>query len=57
MGSPLTEMPCVLCGKPVDLGCDLFADENGQAVHEDCYIKRIESEAHLSGKVQFSGVR
>ena len=57
VGSPLTEMRCVLCGKPVDLGCDLVADEDGQAVHEECYIKRIKSDAHLSDKVQVCGAR
>jgi hypothetical protein len=42
MGSShFPEIPCALCGKPVDLQGDLCADENGQAVHEDCYAKRV----------------
>jgi hypothetical protein len=40
-GHPFPEMSCILCSKPVDLRVDLSADENGQAVHEDCYVKRI----------------
>jgi hypothetical protein len=55
MSSSLTEMPCVLCGKPVNLGCDLFADENGQAVHEECYIKRIKSDATSLAKSRSLG--
>jgi hypothetical protein len=31
MGSP-PEIPCALCSKPVNLGSDLCADENGNAV-------------------------
>jgi hypothetical protein len=38
------EISCVLCSKPVKLHVDLCADENGKAVHEDCYVK------HVSGK-------
>jgi len=34
-------VPCTICAKPVDLTVDLCADENGSAVHEKCYIKRI----------------
>ncbi len=37
------EMSCVLCSRPVDLRTDLYADENGKSVHEDCYVKRITS--------------
>jgi hypothetical protein len=42
-GHPFSEIPCKICAKPVDLAVDLFADENGKAVHEDCYVKRITS--------------
>jgi hypothetical protein len=35
------EMPCAICRKPLTLQIDLCADENGKAVHGDCYIKRI----------------
>ncbi|HTC48307.1 MAG TPA: hypothetical protein VK722_13360 [Candidatus Aquilonibacter sp.] len=40
-GHPFPEIPCIICAKAVDLNVDLFTDENGKAVHEDCYIKRI----------------
>jgi hypothetical protein len=38
---PFPEISCALCSKPVDLQSDLCADENGSAVHEDCYVNRI----------------
>jgi hypothetical protein len=31
----------MLCSKPVSLQTDLAADENGKAVHRECYVKRI----------------
>jgi hypothetical protein len=40
-GHPFPEIPCKICSKPVDLTVDLYADENGKAVHEDCYVKHI----------------
>jgi len=44
MGSRLfPKIPCILCSKPVDLGIDLCADENGNALHEECYVQRITS--------------
>ena len=33
---PFPEIPCIVCSKPVNLGIDLCADENGKAVHEEC---------------------
>jgi hypothetical protein len=36
-----SETPCALCRKPLDLQTDLCADENGKAVHEDCYVSRL----------------
>lgn len=45
MGShPFPEIPCKICRKPVDLRSDLSADENGKAVHEECYLKQITQE-------------
>jgi hypothetical protein len=42
MGGPsFPEMSCKICCKPVDLSVDLYADENGKAVHEECYINQI----------------
>ena len=38
---PFPEIPCVICSKPVDLSADLSADENGKAVHTECYVNRI----------------
>ena len=44
MGSRrLPEISWALCRKPVDLLIDLTADENGKAVHEECYVKRLTS--------------
>ncbi len=40
-GSHFQEVPCALCSTPVDLQVDLHADENGKAVHEDCYVKHL----------------
>ncbi len=42
-GHSFPEISCKLCSKPVDLKVDLSADENGKAVHEDCYVKHITS--------------
>jgi hypothetical protein len=38
---PFPEIPCLICSKPVDLIVDLSADENGKAVHTECYVRRI----------------
>jgi hypothetical protein len=49
-GHKLPEIPCVLCNKAVDLSADLHTDENGKAVHEDCYVKRVaSSRSNLTG--------
>jgi hypothetical protein len=40
-GHLFSEIPCILCNKAVDLSADLYADENGKAVHEECYVKHI----------------
>ena len=42
-GHPVPGIPCQLCSKPVDLSVDLSADENGKAVHQECYVKHIMS--------------
>ena len=42
-GRPFPEIPCVQCGKPLDLRIDLSAGDNGKAVHKECYVKRITS--------------
>jgi hypothetical protein len=43
-GHPFPEIACTICSKPLDLRIDLSADENGKAVHEDCYVKRISTQ-------------
>jgi hypothetical protein len=35
------QISCALCSRTVDLQADLCADENGKAVHEDCYFKHV----------------
>jgi hypothetical protein len=40
-GHTLLEIPCTICANPVDLSVELCADEQGKAVHEDCYVKHI----------------
>ena len=44
---PFPEIPCLICCKPVDLSADLSADENGKAVHTECYVKRITTRGRL----------
>jgi hypothetical protein len=41
MSSPSPAHTCHICLKPVDLNLDRYTDENGQIVHEDCYLKQI----------------
>ena len=40
-GCSFRAITCAICVKPLNLRADLFADENGKAVHEECYVKRI----------------
>jgi hypothetical protein len=40
-GHPFPEIPRTICAKLVDLTVDLYADEHGTAVHEDCYVNRV----------------
>lgn len=35
------QMRCILCDRPVDLQTDLNTNEDGMAVHEDCYVRDI----------------
>jgi len=37
---------CRICNKPLQLGIDTAADEEGKAVHETCYTKRITDALH-----------
>jgi hypothetical protein len=36
-----SQVLCRICGQPVELTFDIAVDEDGQAVHEMCYVKRI----------------
>ena len=38
------QVTCHICNKPLKLGIDTAADEDGKAVHETCYTKRISDE-------------
>ena len=40
-GHSFPEIPCKICSNPVDLTVDLFADEHGKTVHEDCYVSNL----------------
>ena len=40
-GRPFPEVHCVICGQALDLRKDLCADENGKALHTDCYLKHM----------------
>jgi hypothetical protein len=45
-GHPFLKITCPICSEPVDLTVDLCTDENGKAVHENCYAKHIASSHH-----------
>ena len=36
-----------ICNKPLKLGTDTVADEDGQAVHETCYTKQMTDALHV----------
>jgi hypothetical protein len=35
------ELRCAICSDPIDLTIDLCADENGEPIHEGCYVNRL----------------
>ena len=35
------QITCRICNKPLKLGIDTAADEDGKAVHETCYTKLV----------------
>jgi hypothetical protein len=37
---------CRICGKPVSLTSNMVVDEDGKAVHEECYVKEVRSDAN-----------
>jgi hypothetical protein len=40
------QMTCRICNKPLELGTDTAADEDGKAVHKSCYTKQITNALH-----------
>ena len=48
------EIPCVICGKLLDLQVDLFADESGKSVHEKCYVAKVCSRRKVKPLVSWS---
>jgi hypothetical protein len=55
-GRPTLEVRCVLCGQTLDLRKDLCTDENGKALHSECYLIRI-TRAHDDVSQRFSLIR
>jgi hypothetical protein len=39
--APDFQVTCHICNRPLRLGIDTAADEEGKAVHETCYIKLV----------------
>jgi hypothetical protein len=42
---------CIICSQPLDLAVDLNADENGHAVHQNCYLSRLKNSLPASENV------
>jgi hypothetical protein len=38
-----TRILCRICNQPVRLTSDIAVDEDGQAVHENCYVQKLAS--------------
>src|SRR5207302_11220267 len=65
-GSPMAgngdfQVTCRICNKPLKLGIDTAADEDGKALHETCYVKQVTdaprsppAELDARAKVRFS---
>jgi hypothetical protein len=45
-GHPVREIACAICARSVDMQTNFIADENGKAVHEQCYVQRITNQLH-----------
>jgi hypothetical protein len=41
VGNGNFQATCRICNKPLKLGIDTAADEDGKAVHKSCYAKQI----------------
>jgi hypothetical protein len=55
------QVTCRICNKPLKLGIDTAADEDGKALHETCYVKQITDaprnppvELYARAKLRFS---
>ena len=55
------QVTCRICNKPLKLGIDTAADEDGKALHGSCYVKQITeaprnplAELDARAKVRFS---
>jgi hypothetical protein len=35
------QFTCPMCGQPIDLNTDATTDEDGQVMHEKCYLQRV----------------
>jgi hypothetical protein len=42
---PFPGILCARCHKPVDLRIEPCSDENGRAIHWDCYVESVASES------------
>jgi hypothetical protein len=58
------QVTCRICNKPLQLGIDTAADEEGKALHETYYVKQITdaqrnppAELDARAKVRFSSRR
>lgn len=41
VGNSDFQVTCRICHEPLQLGIDTAADEDGKAVHESCYVRKI----------------
>ena len=48
IAGPFRRCAAFFSGRRVDLRTDLYADENGKAIHEDGYVKHIISNGYHS---------
>jgi uncharacterized protein YbaR (Trm112 family) len=37
----MSSLVCPICNSPIDLTKDRYTNEEGKAVHEDCYMQRV----------------
>jgi hypothetical protein len=52
---PDFQITCRICNRPLRLGIDTVADEEGKAVHETCYIKLVLKGKANCGNIYSSG--